>query len=121
MKALKLVVPAMVISVVSGCASILTDDVTKVNLTTSNGKTTTVTIDGQEFTAPGIATVTKDGNDKVIVADSETCKGETSLPKKVEDEFYINILSGGAFGSTTDFATNKMWGYANDATVSCGE
>ncbi|WP_300424577.1 hypothetical protein [uncultured Thalassolituus sp.] len=107
-------------STLAGCASIVTDQTTSVNLTTSNGKETQVKIDGQTFTAPGVAVLHKTGTDKILVADSESCQGQTVLPRKLEPAFFGNILTGGLLGSTTDYSTKKMWTYADTALVNCG-
>ncbi len=108
------------LSLTTGCASIVTGNTTAVNLTTSNGEKTQVNIDGQSFTAPGVAVLYKTGTDKILVADSESCQGQTVLPRKLEPAFFGNILTGGFLGSTTDYSTKKMWTYADTALVNCG-
>lgn len=108
------------VTATTGCASIFTDSSATLNLATSNGNKTTLTIDGQVFNAPGVVIVQKNGMDKMIVADSDTCKGQTVAPRKIEVAFWANILSGGLFGSTTDYSTSKMWTYDTNIIVNCG-
>ena len=102
----------------SGCATILTEETHKMNVTTSNGETTTVTVDGRSQTVPGVVTVNKENKDKVLVADAANCQ-DVSLNKEVESAFFINVISGGVFGSSTDYGSEKMWRYQDSATVSC--
>ena len=120
MRKLSLISSATLIVALSGSASIVTDSTASVNLMTSNGQQTEIMIDGQAFSAPGIAQVHKTGQDKIVIADSETCQGQTVLPKKVEMAFWGNILIGGLLGSTTDYSTQKMWTYADTAIINCG-
>lgn len=103
----------------SGCASILNEKTQKINIATTNGETVKGTIDGVPFSAPGIATVTRENKDKVIVTETPNCAKETALSKSVDSKFFINILSGGVFGSSTDYGTEKMWKYEDSVTISC--
>ncbi|WP_027669416.1 hypothetical protein [Rheinheimera baltica] len=107
--------------VMSGCSTILTEDTQKINVATSNGKSAEITIDGQSYQAPGIITVKKSQEQtKIITTTAEGCSNQTALNRQVEPTFFVNILSGGAFGSTTDYATEKMWKYDDNITISCG-
>ncbi len=119
MKKMLLVAGASAVVLLSGCASILNDETQKINVATSNGQPAKVSIDGKTFDAPGIVTVKRQKLDKVLVAETPNCAKETSLEKKVDSKFFINILSGGVFGSTTDYATEKMWSYQDSVVVSC--
>jgi|TARA_B110001454_G_C12717532_1_gene433199 hypothetical protein len=103
----------------TGCASIVTDDSAFINVSTSTGEQIKVTVDGQEYNAPGLITVAKTGTDKIIVAESDNCDRETVAVKEIETAFWGNILTGGLLGSTTDSATNKMWTYSESVTVNC--
>ncbi|WP_018982320.1 hypothetical protein [Salinimonas chungwhensis] len=102
----------------SGCATILTEDTYKMNVTTSNGQQTTVAVDGQNQTVPGVVTVTKENKNKVLVAQDANCSN-VALNKEVEGAFFVNLLSGGVFGSSTDYGTEKMWRYQESVTVPC--
>ena len=102
-----------------GCASIINDKEQKINIASSNGKPIKGTIEGVPFQAPGIVSVLRENKDKVIVTETEGCAKQTSLNKSVDSVFFVNILSGGAFGSTTDYSTDKMWKYQESVTISC--
>jgi hypothetical protein len=119
MKLVKLISLAAVIALTQGCSTILTEKTSSVNLATSNGKSIDVTIDGQVFKGPGIITLAKSNEDKIIKTETEGCVAETLLQKEIEPVFFINILSGGAFGSSTDYGTKKMWKYKDSVTVNC--
>ena len=107
-------------STMVGCASIVTDSTAMVNLTTSNGEKTEVTIDGQTFNAPGVAVLHKTGANKIAIAEGEECQGQTVITRKVEPAFFGNIITGGFFGSTTDYSTDKMWTYSDQVMINCG-
>ena len=102
----------------SGCATILTEDTHKINVTTSTGKASTVTVDGVSQPVPGVVSVKKENKDKVLVADAPECT-DVNLNKEVETTFFVNILSGGVFGSSTDYGSEKMWRYQDTVTVPC--
>ena len=53
------------------------------------------------------------------MATTEGCAPETAMPKSVDSKFFINIISGGVFGSTTDYTTEKMWRYSETVVVAC--
>ncbi|WP_410211830.1 hypothetical protein [Aquirhabdus sp.] len=103
----------------TGCASILNDKTQKVNVTTSNGSKITASVDGQSFAVPGIVDLTRSKTDKTIITSNSNCNPQTLAPKQVDSMFWINILSGGAFGSTTDYSTEKMWKYNDNLVISC--
>lgn len=107
------------IALTSGCASILNDDTQNVNIATSTGQTISVKVDGKEFQAPGIITVVREDADKIVMTSANGCTQQTLMPKKVDNMFWVNILSGGSFGSSTDYSTEKMWGYQDRVIVTC--
>ncbi len=107
------------IALTSGCASILNDDTQQVNIATSTGKNITVRVDGQDFQAPGIITVKREDADKIVTTSAEGCTGQTLMPKEVDGKFWLNLLSGGSFGSSTDYSTEKMWAYQERVIVTC--
>ena len=50
----------------------------------------------------------------------ENCNKDILLKKEINPTFYVNILSGGAFGSTTDYSTDSMWQYdSTNLNVDC--
>lgn len=109
------------IVLLSGCASILNEDTQKVNVSASNGKEIQGTIDGTPFKGPGLVALKREKAGKVIRTDTEGCAKETAVESSVDSKFFVNILSGGAFGSSTDYGTGKMWKYADNVVVSCGQ
>ncbi|MCD8521627.1 MAG: hypothetical protein LRY66_10790 [Saccharospirillaceae bacterium] len=118
MKYIKLAVVVAAVSI-SGCATILSEDSATVNVATSTGKKIDVTIDGQNYTVPGVVKLQKDGQSKVIKTSDADCASSTAMNRKVEGVFWVNVLSGGLFGSTTDSATDAMWTYDDNVTISC--
>ena len=115
---LKAVVASSIV-LASGCATILNDDAQNVNLLTSNGEKISGTINGVQFQGPGIVSIMRSQDDAIIVANTEGCTPQTVAPSSVDMKFFINILSGGAFGSTTDYASDDMWKYENSITINC--
>ncbi|MDP5033294.1 adenosine deaminase [Paraglaciecola sp.] len=115
---LRTLVAATVI-VTSGCATILSEDTHKINVSTSNGQKIDVNVDGATQQAPGVITLKKENADKILVTDAEGCTSETQLNKEIEPTFWVNILSGGVFGSSTDMGSKKMWKYQDSVTISC--
>ena len=103
----------------SGCSSILTEETHKMNVSTSNGQKIEVVIDGTTQSVPGIVSIKKENKDKVLITKNEACTGPTQLTKEVESAFFINIISGGVFGSSTDYGTEKMWKYQDSVTITC--
>ncbi len=94
----------------SGCATILSGNTQKVNVTTETGKKYTAMIDGQKFTVPSIIELTRENRNKVLTL--EECPDQkVLLHKEINPVFFVNILSGGVFGSTTDYASGAMWKY----------
>ncbi|PAJ72462.1 adenosine deaminase [Pseudoalteromonas sp. NBT06-2] len=105
----------------SGCASVMTSDMQTVEVTTSNGKSVTVAIDGNEAQAPGRVQVIRDGREKALRTTEVGCDTETKLEKQVTPIFFGNIIIGGLFGSTTDASTGKMWDYAEKVEINCSK
>lgn len=106
-------------AILSGCASILNDKTQPINVSASNGKEIAGTIDGQAFKTPGVVNVARENKNKVVLSSTEGCAKETSMEKSVDGKFFINILSGGVFGSSTDYGTEKMWRYSESVVISC--
>jgi hypothetical protein len=119
MKKMTFAVACIAAVTLSGCASILNDKTQPINVSSSTGNAIAGTIDGVEFTGPGIVNVTRENKDKVLMASTDGCVKETVLPKKVDSKFFINVLAGGVFGSTTDYSTEKMCRYSETVVVAC--
>jgi len=93
--------------VFSGCATIMSGKTQKINL--KSKKEYVVTIDGRDYTSPGVIEV--DRPDKDAILNVKECNKDILLKKEVNPTFFVNIILGGAFGSTTDYATKSMWQY----------
>jgi hypothetical protein len=105
----------------TGCASILNEETQQVNVSASNGKAIQGTIDGKSFTAPAVVAVRRAQASKIVNVDTAGCAKQTAVESNVDPKFFINILTGGLFGSSTDYATEKMWKYSDNVVVSCGQ
>lgn len=104
---------------ISGCATILNEDYQLVNVTSSTGEPITGTVNGVPFEAPGIVRLTRENENKIFITETEGCVRETVAEKKVDSKFFVNILSGGVFGSTTDYSTDEMWEYSENIVIQC--
>ena len=118
-KLAKILLISSIFELATGCASIVTGDSAFINVRTSTGEKIQVTVDGQEYNAPGLITVAKTGTDKIIIANNDNCDRETLAEKEIELAFWGNIITGGFLGSTTDSATDKMWTYSESIVVNC--
>ena len=103
----------------TGCASILNEKTQAVNVSASNGKEIAGTVDGVQFKGPGVVNLTRENKNKVFLVTTEGCAKETVAEKGVDGKFFINILTGGTLGSSTDYSTEKMWRYSENVVVSC--
>lgn len=104
---------------VTGCASILNDKTQKINITTSNNTPVNITINGQSYKAPDIISVMRSKEDLVIKSDNPKCTQQYLVKSKIDNKFWINILTGGTTGSTTDYTTDKMWTYQDEVELKC--
>lgn len=103
----------------TGCASILNEADQKINITTSGNKAISGNVNGVAFTGPGVVTVKREKVAKIISVDTAGCTKQTTLPNEVDTKFWINLLSGGPFGSSTDYGTDKMWKYQDNVAIAC--
>ncbi len=103
----------------SGCASILNEKTQSINVSSSSGADIKGTVNGMPFKAPGVIQVTRENKNKLFVTETEGCTKETIVEKSVDPKFFINILSGGSFGSSTDYASDKMWKYNESVVIAC--
>jgi hypothetical protein len=78
-------------------------------------------IDGKTHVAAGIIEIKKENKNKTLKVLSPGCEQSIALNKGIEPTFFVNILSGGMFGSTTDYSTEKMWRYQSTIDVICPE
>lgn len=103
----------------TGCATILNDDTQNINIGTTNNSDIKGTIDGIPFTGPAIVPVKRSKADKIIMIETKNCAKQALLASNVDTKFFINILSGGSFGSTTDYSTEKMWEFQDSIIIPC--
>jgi hypothetical protein len=114
-----LVCVSLLVSVLSGCATILNDETQAINVTASNNRVAEGTIDGQAFKTPAVINVTRENKAKVLAVSTEGCAKETSLQPSVDSKFFINILTGGLLGSSTDLSSGEMWRYSENVVIQC--
>lgn len=96
-----------------GCATILKGDMQPISVN-SNVDDAEVYINGSKVgETPFIGQVkrTKTLSTLEVKKDGYKTK-KIMLDTSVEPVFWVNLLSGGVFGSTTDYATESMWKYA---------
>ena len=103
----------------SGCATILKGQTQKVNINTSNGANIQASVDGKIVQLPNVIEVKRHKDPLMVTTSNKGCTQSTVVNNEVEPAFFINILSGGALGSTTDYATESMWKYDENITVHC--
>jgi hypothetical protein len=117
----KVVSSLMVMSILSitGCATIINSKGQKVNISSSTGEKIKGTINGVPFEGPGIIEFSRTKQEKIVSVDSENCNKQTVVASKVDPVFFINILTGGFTGSTTDYASEKMWRYDENIMIQC--
>lgn len=115
----KFIAVSAAVLIMSGCSSIINEKTQQVNVQTPNGMKVSGTVNGQPFNAPGVVALVRENKNKVFVSDISGCKSETVAEKTVDPIFFINVISGGPFGSTTDYSTEKMWKYADNVTLNC--
>ena len=77
------------------------------------------TLNEKEIDVPSTVVVDRNGDDLVITTNQENCDTNTPVEKKMDTAFLGNLITGGAFGSTTDATTGKMWDYQSDVTIIC--
>lgn len=103
----------------TGCATILNEKKQNVNVGTTSGIKVSGTIDNVAFEAPGVVALERSKKDKIIKVSDSRCVSSTVASKSVDPIFFVNILSGGVFGSTTDYSTEKMWKYEDNIMINC--
>jgi hypothetical protein len=111
MKKVMLLLAALSVALfLGGCATILSGDTQKINVTTERNEKCNVVLEGKNIAVPAILDVKRENKDKILTV--EGCPTEqTLLHKEINAVFFVNILSGGVFGSTTDYASDSMWKY----------
>lgn len=103
----------------SGCASIFNDATQTVTIVASNGQPVLGTVDGKPFQTPSHVQVQRQKASKLISVTSPGCAAQTVADSSVDVKFFGNIIAGGLLGSSTDFATERMWRYADYIVIPC--
>ena len=76
-------------------------------------------IGNKKIVVPETVVVERNGEDLSITTEEEGCDANTTVEKSMDTAFLGNLITGGAFGSTTDSVTGKMWDYQSDVTIIC--
>ena len=114
-----LITLAVTAFILTSCATILNDRTQRINVQTSNNTKTEATIDGRKFSIPGVVELPRQERDAYITTSNKKCTQQTILKSKVDNKFWINVLSGGPFGSSTDYGSEKMWAYDDNFVINC--
>lgn len=119
MKNLATGIVTMLAMLTTGCATVMNDDTQTINVRTSNNTAVKANISGEQITTPASVNVTRAKDDLIITTANENCASSTTVESGVDSVFFVNILSGGGIGSTTDYASEKMWEYDSDVVLNC--
>jgi hypothetical protein len=96
----------------SGCAAIITGQTQQISVN-SNVRGASVLINGKEVGKTpfvGVVQKPKAGDGNTITLRAEGYQEKTiAVGSSIEPTFWVNILSGGPFGSTTDYAAGSMY------------
>jgi hypothetical protein len=100
---------------VTGCATIIsgTSQLMTVNANVDGAEVHLLTEEGDRLlgTTP-LTTRVKRGYEGTLRVTAEGYRPyESALNKKINSVFWVNILSGGVFGSTTDYTSGAMYEY----------
>ena len=118
----KISIFALVLAV-SGCASIIDGSHQNVNLMPStSGKVTATVVSPsgvQEVTLPAVIHTERSKEDIVVKIEESKCYEESTqtVQSSVNPIILGNVITGGLWGSTTDFATGAAWEYDKSAIV----
>lgn len=112
----KLIILANLI-LISGCASILGEDKVTINVIPTSGDKIDITVQGTEYTVPGLVSVARSDENLFITTSDDRCANQTIVRSKVDPLFYANILF--LYGATTDYALDSMWTYDDVVVIHC--
>ncbi|MDY5822112.1 MAG: hypothetical protein SPJ83_04845 [Helicobacter sp.] len=106
---------ALSLLLITGCGTVTNGTKQKISISTSTGQQVIARVDGKKVTIPAkdIAVSRKKGADIRVLEEDNPCFETTNYSisgkGKVSGVFWINIFSGGFFGSTTDAISGGMW------------
>ena len=118
----KILIFALAITV-SGCASIIDGTSQNINLmpnVSDKVPATVVTSDGeQKVTLPTVIHTDKSKKDIIVNIDENSCyeASTQAVQSSIDPVILGNLITGGVFGSTTDFATGAAWEYDKSAII----
>ncbi|QKE39492.1 hypothetical protein [Ferrovum myxofaciens] len=110
----------------SGCATYLNEKTQPVNVSTSNGQVIKGTVNGVEFSAPGIVFLNRENSYKIFSTNTPGCVQKTVAQQHVSGSYFGNgvfgsgIIPSGSVGTLTDNFTGKMWKYDDNIVIYCG-
>lgn len=100
---------------VGGCATIIsgTSQIITVNANVQGAEVHLITESGQTLlgTTPLSRRIKRGQEGTLRISAEGYMPYESALNKKINTVFFVNILSGGTFGSTTDYTTGAMYAY----------
>ena len=101
----------------SGCATIVSGKTQEVKFISD--KPVEVTVDNQTITTPATVKLRREDSSKIAKVQCDGKTEQVVLQKKVNPWFAGNLLIGGVFGSTTDYASDAMWEYEDTVKIDC--
>ncbi len=112
---------ALSLMILSGCASMLNDSTQIIYITSNNNTSFKGILNDDPFSGPGLISVPRSKFDKILSVETPACQKQVLLSSTVDTKVFLNIilLHYGAFGSTTDYSTGRMWKYQDSVSVSC--
>lgn len=120
----------MIISMMSGCASITSEEMQSISLTSDAGQ------DGKineadcalkndrgnwQVKAPGFVSVRRSSEDLLVECKKEEKLGHVRAISRAHGGMWGNIIFGGGIGAVIDHNTGKGYSYPNTLNVKIGE
>ncbi len=123
MKSIILRAPLMAVALLgaTGCATLINESKQTINVSASNGKPVEGTINGIPFKGPVPVEVQRANAELEVKSTTEGCAPVTTVKNDISSVFWLNIILGGFFGSTTDYSSGDMWEYDQNVVISCAQ
>lgn len=105
----------MGVVLVIGCGTTTNGTKQKIAINTNTGQKVIARVDGKKITIPAkdIKISRTEGADIYVLHEDNPCFKDTHYfivgKNRVSGVFWLNIISGGFFGSTTDAISGGMW------------
>lgn len=115
---LQIILSASLLLVLSGCATIFGEKTQVLNFHASKPTKIILTDSGgtKKYDVPGAVMITK-GTEPVRYRVDCPNSYQQNVTRNVKGVFWLNIISGGVFGSGVDYLTGKMWQYDTNFVV----